>query len=248
MSLSKVKIKYIQSLKDKKTRNKESVFVAEGQKLVSELLATCRCKFIASSNEFMKRYHENCEVIEASENELRKATFLKTAPDVIGIFYKPDNQLDVNLIKNNLSIVLDGIQDPGNLGTIIRIADWFGIKNIFCSEDTADAYSPKVIQATMGAIARVNVFNTVVAELLKELEDLPIYGTFLDGENIYSKQLTNKGIIVMGNEGQGIRPEIEKLVSERLFIPPFPSESETSESLNVAVATAITCSEFRRRV
>ena len=196
----------------------------------------------------MKRYHENCEVIEASENELRKATFLKTAPDVIGIFYKPDNQLDVNLIKNNLSIVLDGIQDPGNLGTIIRIADWFGIKNIFCSEDTADAYSPKVIQATMGAIARVNVFNTVVAELLKELEDLPIYGTFLDGENIYSKQLTNKGIIVMGNEGQGIRPEIEKLVSERLFIPPFPSESETSESLNVAVATAITCSEFRRRV
>lgn len=248
MSLSKAKIKYIQSLKDKKARNEEGVFIAEGYKLVTDLILSCRCKFIAAVPETAKKIHADCEIIEAAEDELCKATFLKTAPDVIGIFYQPDSQPHNETIEQNLSIVLDGIQDPGNLGTIIRIADWFGIKNIICSLDTADVFNPKVIQATMGAVARVNVAYADISEFLSLHHNLPIYGTFLDGDNIYNKPLSNKGIIVMGNEGQGIRPEIEKLVSERLFIPNFPAGSETSESLNVAVATAITCSEFRRRV
>ena len=142
----------------------------------------------------------------------------------------------------------DGIQDPGNLGTIIRIADWFGINHIFCSTQTADAFSPKTIQATMGAISRVKVHYTNLVELINDLpKGTPVYGTLLDGNNIYEQELENKGLLIMGNEGNGLTPEIREKLNARLYIPSYPKDSETSESLNVGVATAILCAEFRRR-
>ena len=147
------------------------------------------------------------------------------------------------------TLALDGIQDPGNLGTICRIADWFGIGHILCSPDTVDILNPKAVQATMGAISRVKVHYLPLAPYLKECHaaEMPVYGTFLDAPNIYQSQLSTNGIIVMGNEGKGISPDIEVLVNKRLYIPNYPSDRPTTDSLNVAVATAITCSEFRRR-
>jgi len=144
---------------------------------------------------------------------------------------------------------LDDIQDPGNLGTIIRIADWFGVKHIFCSKNTVDLYNPKVIQATMGALARVKVIYTELPLLVKKYvsPDFPVYGTFLEGETIYNSELSTKGFIIMGNEGKGISSELKPLVNKKLFIPNFPSDQPTSESLNVSVACSIVCSEFRRR-
>jgi TrmH family RNA methyltransferase len=147
-----------------------------------------------------------------------------------------------------LSLVLDGIQDPGNMGTIVRVADWFGIEDIICSPDTADIYNPKTVQATMGAIARVKVHYTNLKDFLQKHNHLPIYGTFLEGKNIYCESLSENGFIVMGNEGNGIRPETEKAINRKLFIPSFPFEREASESLNVGVATGIICGEFRRRL
>lgn len=147
--------------------------------------------------------------------------------------------------SQKLSIALDGIQDPGNLGTIIRIADWFGITTIYCSEDTADCYNPKVVQATMGSLAHIDIVYTDLEALLRQY-DGPIYGTLLDGQNIYQQELSSEGIIVMGNEGNGISPAIRQLVTHKLLIPNYNPSSETAESLNVAIATAITCAEFRR--
>jgi len=147
-----------------------------------------------------------------------------------------------------LSIVLDDVRDPGNLGTIIRVADWFGIKHIFCSPDTVDLYNSKVIQATMGAISSVKLCYTPLKKLILNYksEDFPIYGTFLEGDVIYNCELAKKGFIIMGNEGKGVSPEIQEMVSNKLYIPDFPSGQAASESLNVSVATSIICSEFRR--
>lgn len=249
MSLSKAKIKFIQSLKDKKKRSEQGVFVAEGIKLVSDLQGVCRCKFIATLPDLLPLFRDaNAEeLIEADETELKKATFLKTAPQVIGVFYQPIYTLEETVFHNRLSLVMDGIQDPGNMGTIVRIADWFGIENIVCSYDTADIYNPKTIQATMGAIARVKVHYTDIVKFLKPHSKLPIYGTFLEGENIYNESLSANGFIVMGSEGSGIRAQVGELINRKLLIPNYPIGRETSESLNVAVATAIVCSEFRRR-
>lgn len=147
-----------------------------------------------------------------------------------------------------LNLALDGVQDPGNLGTIIRIADWFGIEHIYCSLDTADVYNPKVVQATMGSIARIKVEYGNLQALMESLSlETPIYGTLLDGENIYQQKLENRGFIIMGNEGKGISPALTKLVNHRLLIPNFPEGRATADSLNVAIATAITCAEFRRQ-
>ncbi|MDQ2178222.1 RNA methyltransferase [Marinifilum sp. D714] len=186
--------------------------------------------------------------IETDEKLMKKVSSLKTPSPVLAVFRIPAWDIDENTIKNSLSILLDDVQDPGNLGTIMRIADWFGIKNIFCSQNTVDVYNPKVIQASMGAIARVKVTYTSLVDLISKYhtKDFPVYGTFLEGETIYKCELQSKGFIVMGNEGQGISEEIGQLVSDKLFIPNFPADQETSESLNVSVATAIICSEFRR--
>ena len=249
MSLSNNKIKYFKSLKEKKFRNQSNCFVAEGEKIVFDLMGTCKCQLIAALPDIISLHDELTaeEIIVASEGELKRATSFKSPPSVIAVFYQPEfNEKELDLY-NNLSLVLDGVQDPGNVGTIVRIADWFGIKNIFCSYDCADIFNPKTIQATMGSIARVRVIYTDIIELIQKNNNLPVYGTFLDGKSIYNESLSSNGFIVMGSEGKGISSEIELLISDRLFIPNYPIDIKSSESLNVAVATAITCSEFRRR-
>lgn len=249
MALSKGKIKYVQSLKDKKHRVEEGAFVAEGMKLVSDLLDSCKCKFVAALPGVAKTISRKSgfEIVEASEEELKKASFLKTPPQIIGVFYQPRHDMTNLDLSRGLHLVLDGVQDPGNMGTIVRLADWFGIDHIFCSPDTVDIYNPKTIQATMGAVARVKIHYVSVETLFVQHAGLPVYGTFLDGENIYSEHLSENGFIVMGSEGGGISPGVEKLIANRLFIPNYPAERKTSESLNVAGATAIVLSEFRRR-
>lgn len=248
MALSKNKIKYIRSLKEKKFRTEYGTFVAEGNKMVNELINYMECQLLIATKEFLADVDiKNIqEVIVATGDEISQASFLKTPQQAIGIFLQPKHQLEYDLNKD-LCIALDGVQDPGNMGTIIRLADWYGIKHIFCSLDTVDIYNPKVVQATMGALARVNIHYLNLIDFLKDNNQYPIYGTLLDGENMYEKEITSNGIIVMGNEGNGIRPEIEKLIKNKLYIPNYPIGQLTSESLNVAIATAIICAEFRRR-
>lgn len=247
--ISKNQIKYIHSLETKKGRNKENAFVAEGPKVVADLMAFMQPQMIVATEEWYRANPtvsngNGCFVV--TEDELRKVSFLQHPQQVLAVFPIKDKQKEA-VVEKKLYLALDGVQDPGNLGTIIRIADWFGITRIFCSRDTADVYNPKVIQATMGSVARVDVVYVDLAELFGSLpEGYPVYGTFLDGEDIYKKSLTSHGIIVMGNEGKGISPAIGELVNNRLLIPNFPKGRDTADSLNVAIATAITCSEFRR--
>ena len=184
-----------------------------------------------------------------TEDEIRKVSFLQHPQDVLALFELPEiEELPVEQLRDHLTLALDDVQDPGNLGTIIRLADWFGIEHILCNQGTADAYSPKVVQATMGSIARVKLHYTNLAEYLEQLQDaVPVYGTFLDGNNLYAEKLSPSGIIIMGNEGNGISEQVERYVTKRLLIPSYPAERPTAESLNVAIATAITCAEFRRK-
>lgn len=250
MTLSKNRIKYIRSLELKKNRDADQVFIAEGPKLVNELLGHFPCQLLIATSAWTNLHkHPACEeCIEVSEEELGRASLLKSPQQVLAIFRQRKEDISPDVMQSSLCLALDGIQDPGNLGTIIRLADWFGIRHIFCSPDTADLYNPKVIQATMGSLTRVSVYYTQLTELIhQQPASTPIYGTFLDGENIYSQPLSTHGLIVMGNEGKGIRKEIEQLVTRKLYIPAYPSERGDSESLNVAIATSIVCAEFRRR-
>lgn len=249
--ISKNKIKLINSLSQKKFRDETGFFVAEGTKLVLDLAPAFNCSILAATSSWLAEHNQfNAdEIIEVDANELNKISNQKTPQGVLAVFVKPDYHWDFDGLRQNLSLALDDVQDPGNLGTIIRIADWFGIKDIFCSEHSADAFNTKTVQATMGALARVRVHTVDLNEFLRSCAGkLPVYGTFMNGENIYNKPLTHYGIIVMGNEGNGISPEIEKQVTERLLIPNFPDGQVTSESLNVGVATALVCAEFRRRM
>lgn len=250
--ISKNKIKYIRSLELKKNRNKEGVFVAEGHKVVGDLLALQPALLIVATQEWLrgKQISPETEVIEVTEEELRKVSFLQHPQQVLAVFRQasaePYQPADADTAR--LCLALDGVQDPGNLGTIIRIADWFGIEHIYCSQDTADVYNPKVVQATMGSIARVSVQYGDLLQLVSSLpQGTPVYGTLLDGSNIYRQQLENRGLIVMGNEGKGISPALAEKVTHKLLIPNFPEGRPTADSLNVAIATAITCAEFRRQ-
>ena len=246
--ISKAKIKYIRSLELKKNRNKEGKFVAEGFKVVDDLLALQPADLIVATGEWLqgKHFGAETEVIEVTDEELKKVSFLQHPQQVLAVF-KQATSGDYSINTSELSLALDGVQDPGNLGTIIRIADWFGITHIYCSQDTADVYNPKVVQATMGSIARVKVEYGDLLGLVESLPaDVPVYGTLLDGDNIYQQKLENRGLIVMGNEGKGISPALAKKVNHKLLIPNFPEGRATADSLNVAIATAITCSEFRR--
>ena len=254
--ISKNKIKYLHSLKTKKLRDAEGVFVAEGPKVVGDIFSRYKSNLmlLVGTTEWLKGEGRsiasvaNCEIIEVTEDELTKASFLCHPQQVLAVFKMLDSHVDTNMLTSKLTIVLDGVQDPGNLGTIIRIADWFGIDNVICSADTADAYNPKVVQATMGSIARVNVTYMSLSVLFDSLpKDFPIYGTLLEGDNIYNQELTEVGLIVMGNEGKGISPAIRNVVNRALRIPNYPEGRATADSLNVAIATAIVCAEFRRR-
>ena len=250
--LSKALLKLIKSLELKKFRKEYGLFVAEGGKTVCDLInLNLEAKHIIATKEWLENHKEikNNNICEVSEEELKRASFLRTPQGVLAVFKQPQYDIDITTPEQELCLALDNVQDPGNLGTIIRIADWFGIENIYCSTGSADAYNPKTIQATMGAIGRVKIHYINLVDMLSTIkEKANIYGTFLDGENIYGQHLENKGIIVMGNEGNGISEECGKLINKRLFVPNYPTERNTSESLNVSVATAIICSEFRRRL
>lgn len=251
--IGKNTIKWVHSLEMKKNRRNERLFVAEGPKVVGDLMSRYRPHSIFATGEWLSSPSHNILIsettaTEVSDDELRRLSFLQHPQQVLAIFELPEEtDPDKTVPPGKLSLALDGVQDPGNLGTIIRIADWFGIDTVICSPDTADVYNPKVVQATMGSLGRVRVIYTPLDPLLSSLpDDMPIYGTLLDGHDIYESELSNSGIIIMGNEGNGISAGVRKYVTRPLLIPHF-RKGESAESLNVAVATAITCSEFCRR-
>ena len=242
--LSKGQIKYVRQLEQKKFRVREGVFVAEGPKVVGDLM-DCGFRPLQLYATGQWRHDDagfDVQHTLVTDDELRKLSFLQHPQQVLAVFPLPRPSA-VSPSPQHLYLALDGVQDPGNLGTIIRIADWFGISAIFCSADTADAWNPKVVQATMGSIARVPLYYCDLEALLGQT-GLPVYGTLLDGEDIYGQELSAGGIIVMGNEGNGISAPVRRLVNRRLLIPAY---RQGAESLNVAIATAITCAEFRRR-
>ena len=261
MRISKNQIKFIRSLSQKKVRDSEQLFLAEGEKCVRELLQSFEPFLIASSSPL-----SGIHTLEATEMEIQQMSQLRHPQGIIAAFRMP-KLADLNATfkmpisqeatkASGLILALDGVQDPGNLGTIIRTADWFGIEEIICSQDTVDCWNPKVVQATMGALARVHVhyinLYSFILNVLQSNQDgnnYPIYGTLLDGKNMYSPDAIpskQRGIIIMGNEGNGISSAIRSLITHPLYIPSFPAERPTSESLNVGIATAIILAEFRR--
>lgn len=248
--VSKNLAKLVRSLDTKKGRKREGLFVAEGPKVVGDLMARRRPSQLIATTEWIEQagLTDSCPVAEASDDELRRISFLQHPQQVIGLFPLPAaTDVDASATAGELWLALDGVQDPGNVGTILRIADWFGVGTVVCSHDTADAYSPKVVQATMGSIARVRVAYTDLPSFIDRMpRGVPVYGTLLDGNDIYKERLSINGLVVMGNEGNGLTAEVRSRLSQRLLIPPFAA-SHGAESLNVAIATAIVCSEFRRR-
>lgn len=243
--MTKAEIQFIRSLADKRQRDAEHLFIAEGDKLVEEIRnSKFRIRRIYTTRPDIKG--EDVEHID--KKDMERISQLKTATDTLAVVEQPRYRLDID--SKTLVLALDGVQNPGNLGTIIRLADWFGIKDIVCSKECADCYNPKVVQATMGAILRVRVhYVDDLAELLLAAKSngMPIYGTLLTGKNIYTTDVENSGIIVMGNEGRGVSQECQAALTHHLLIPPYPADVPTSESLNVAMATGIILSEFRRR-
>ena len=245
--LGKNKIKFIRSLELKKNRQQERLFVAEGPKVIADLLTKIKAHTIFSTSSKLKEFSSKQadNIIEITDSELSKISFLQHPQQVLAVFpFFPATEATP---QNELILALDGVQDPGNLGTIIRIADWFGIKNIVCSEDTVDVYNPKVIQASMGSVAQVSVNYCDLKNFIENIAPkVPVYGTCLDGKNIYNQTLSSKGIIVMGNEGNGVSTAIKQLFTHKLLIPNYHPQSAI-DSLNVAIATAITCAEFKRQ-
>ena len=225
--MTKADIQLVRALADKRGRTEHGLFVAEGEKLIGEL----RASHLSVRRIFsLEGVFNGPEVETVAPRDMERLSLLKTP-------------------SNSLALALDDVQNPGNLGTIIRLADWFGITDIVCSEASADCFNPKVVQATMGAILRVRVHYTDLAALLSKAAalGLPVCGTFLEGANIYETELKPAGIVVMGNEGRGITDAVARTVTQKLFIPPWPADRRGSESLNVAMATGIVCGEFRRQ-
>ncbi|NNL16267.1 MAG: RNA methyltransferase [Flavobacteriaceae bacterium] len=240
--LSKSQIKLITSLDKKKYRNKHQLFVVEGIKSIEEFLYSDYELYLLFS---VGDIYKNKDVISTfiTEAELKKISFLSSPNSALAVFKIPESKPIGN---DRLIVALDGISDPGNLGTIIRLCDWFGIKDLICSSNTVDCFNPKVVQSSMGSLTRVNITYLDLEDHLINRQDELIYGAFMNGESIYSSSVENKGILVFGNESNGIREEIEELVTSRISIPQFGQDRKT-ESLNVAMATAIMLSEFTRR-
>ena len=245
MALSKAKIKWVQQLSLKKFRKQLGLFVAEGDKMVADMLPAFSCCALFYTDAYTGPIHGD-EIIPVSYDELCKISNLETPQHVLAVFKVPVFDVPYDALPKQLVLALDGVQDAGNLGTIIRLADWFGIEHILCSHGTVDVYNPKVVQATMGALSRVRVHYADLPVVLDKL-NMPIYVTALDGNNLYDATLSDAGIIVMGNEGNGVSAQVQALATRKLLIPNFPVGRCTSESLNVGVATAVVCAEFRRR-
>lgn len=247
--LTKATLKSIRSLEQKKTRDETGLFLAEGHKLVDDLLPLLPCRMLLHTSDWQPAVPlpPHTESQEVSQETLERASLLRNPQAVLGVFEQPNIRFKPEDVQRSLLLALDTIQDPGNMGTILRIADWFGIKRVLCSPGTVDVYNPKVVQASMGAIGRIEVLYTELTAFLPAT-GMPVFGTFLEGEPIALVNLPAEGIIVMGNEGNGISPEVEACVTRKLHIPAYPPGASGSESLNVAVATAIVCHEFRRNV
>ena len=244
--MTKAEIQFVRSLSDKRVRDAERLFIAEGDKLIGEILQSgWRVR-----NLYALEGHFDGRAERVSEKEMERISQLKTASTSLAVVEQPCHNTAKSAPATALSLALDGVQNPGNLGTIIRLADWFGVEDIYCSEDTADCFNPKVVQATMGAILRVRVHYLPLADFLRRTREsgVEVYGTMLDGQNIYDVELAPMGVIVMGNEGRGVSRECAASFSQRLLIPAYSVAGQGSESLNVAMATGIVCAEFRRRM
>ncbi|NNC70657.1 MAG: RNA methyltransferase [Flavobacteriaceae bacterium] len=239
--LSKNQVKLITSLHQKKYRNQHGLFIVEGPKALDEFLnSKFKCQFLFCTDDFLKsKFVENTIII--SDNELKKISALKNPNKAIGVFKIPDQE---PFKSEGLILTLDEVSDPGNLGTIIRLCDWFGVEQIICSSNTVDCYNPKVVQASMGSLTRVSLIYTDLRDYLTKT-DMPIYGALMQGENIYEVKLPSKAILVMGNEANGISKDIIELIRQKITIPSF-GKFQQIESLNVATATAILLNEFRR--
>ncbi|MCM1451630.1 MAG: RNA methyltransferase [Clostridium sp.] len=234
------------SLATSKGRKATGWFMAQGEKCVRDTLGHFQLIRLLHSADWQCPQEYAQAAQETKPCDLKAISTLNTTPSAIAIYEIPQWDEGLKLRHGELALALDCVQDPGNLGTILRVADWMGVERIFASQDTADIWNPKVVQATMGAISRVKAIYCDLGQMLEANQDEPIYGTFLDGEDIYQSPLQSHGIIIMGNEGNGIRPEIAQRVNRRITIPSYPKGRVTSESLNVAIATAITLAEFRR--
>lgn len=258
--LSKKQIQLVNSLKLKKNRDVHNLFIAEGTKIVPEILdSEIRVKTLFATTEWLNKNEkrifgkQQIEIVEVSDEELKKISALSTPNEVLAVAELPTYTINTDAIADQLTIALDEIKDPGNMGTIIRIADWFGIKEIICSDNSVDAFNPKVVQATMGSITRVKIHYTDLPVFFNSINNVKVYGAVLHGENIYKEQLSNKGIILIGNESKGISENLLPSISTKITIPSFAvstsdsAEKKGAESLNAAIATAILCSEFRRK-
>lgn len=244
--MTKAEIQLVRSLADKRGRTEQGLFLAEGEKLIGELRTShLRVRRIYA----LEGIFAGDEVEVVTQREMERLSQLKTPSNSVAVVEIPRYRLRPDELRERLTLALDEVQNPGNLGTIIRLADWFGIRDILCSEGTADCFNPKVVQATMGAILRVRVHYTDLRATLAAAarDGIAVYGTFLEGENLYESRLSPAGIVVMGNEGRGVTPSVAQCISRKLFIPPWPADRRGSESLNVAMATGIVCAEFRRR-
>ncbi len=242
-------IKTVASLASKKRRDEEGLFVAEGTKCVRDTWASFKCRWLIAT----RAWYDQCgnsshidKIVFATRQQMSRVSQFDNPSDVLAVYEKPTPTIDSARINNGLNIVLDNVQDPGNIGTIIRLADWYGISDVFASKTTVDVFNHKVVQATMGAISRVQVHYCDLQSLFDQYPDMPVYGTFLNGDNIYSANLQHNAFVVFGNEGQGISPKVAKRVDHRILIPAWPHSGDISESLNVGVAAAITISEFCR--
>ncbi|TNJ44658.1 RNA methyltransferase [Tamlana fucoidanivorans] len=237
--LSKSQIKLITQIKQKKYRQQYGLFVVEGVKGIVELLGSSIEMDTLYTVESFNIDAKNEVVI--SQSDLKRISALKNPNKALGVFKIPKPR---EIKKEGLIVALDDVRDPGNLGTIIRLCDWFGIEELICSHETVDCYNPKVVQATMGSIARVNISYVDLPKFLYGV-DMPVFGAFMDGENIYNKMVPKNGVLVMGNEANGISSDVEELITEKISIPRF-GKLKATESLNVATAAAILLSEFRR--
>ncbi len=250
--LSKTRLQLYASLSSAKMRRRNGLFTAEGRKCVADTIDAFRVRALLMSSEAIEEMPALAampEAVEATAAEIAKVSQLSTPPDVIAVYEIPESR--VISPTGGLNLLLDGVRDPGNLGTIIRSADWFGVEAIFCSPDCADAFNPKTVQATMGALGRVRIEYADLTEVIARAPELPVYGMMLEGENIYGAALEDNAFIAMGNEGTGLSEAMRKKITKGLLLPPFPPERlgtpGCSESLNVAVATSVTLAEFRGR-
>lgn len=259
--LSNNRISFVKSLHQKKKRREHGLFLAEGDKLVREYLQSgMEVEELYAGTEWLRRnaelFSSNVQTFGADDHDLSRITTLVTPPPVIALVRIPEVHIAPEECFEGYTLLLDGIRDPGNLGTIIRTADWFGIQRIVASDDSAEQWNPKVVQSSMGSLTRVRVINAEPVRFIADMQEVarkqnsdvpPVYGAFMNGENVYSADLTASGIIVIGNEASGIREATEELIDHKIGIPNYAQGDHQPESLNAAIATALVLAEFRRR-